>query len=80
MSTGTSTDLSFLFRDKRVEVTIAAGVGERESVLAVNSEPFKTWYRRCEEELDKKRIEIHSVEIQSIDVFGTRCVLLILTL
>ena len=67
--------LSFPFRGRQVPVSVAAGVPMEHAAQAVVSSPFCTWYQRCEQSgTDKKRIDIHSVEIQSVDMFGARCV------
>jgi len=68
--------LSFNFRGRKVPVTSNASISSEDAAKAVESEPFKTWYRRCERAKGNKKIEIHSVEIQSIDMFGARYVLL----
>lgn len=63
--------LSFPFREGRVPVTHAAGVSRRLALAALQSQPFVTWYTRCENSRrNGKTIEIHSVEIQSVDMFG----------
>jgi hypothetical protein len=81
--------LSFPFRGRRVPVTYAASVPLEHARLAVESSIFQTWYRNCEQSSssssssshggddqdNNKRIEIHGVEIQSVDMFGARCVL-----
>jgi ADP-sugar diphosphatase len=66
-------DLSFPFRGRRVPVTKSDGVTTNDATLSVDSDPFKTWYLNCERETkDNKSIEIHSVELQSVDLFGAR--------
>jgi hypothetical protein len=65
--------LSFPFRGRQVPVTYqAAAVPVEHARLAVTSTIFQTWYRNCEKSQGDKRIEIHGVEIQSVDLFGTR--------
>jgi hypothetical protein len=63
--------LSFIFRGKKVPVTHPA-VDRAQAQMAVASEPFTQWYQRCEKPQGQKQIEIHSVEIQSVDMFGPR--------
>jgi hypothetical protein len=63
--------LFFTFRGKKVPVTHPA-VDLVQAQMAVASEPFTKWYRRCEKPQGQKQIEIHSVEIQSVDLFGAR--------
>jgi hypothetical protein len=63
--------LSFTFRGKKVPVTHPA-VERTHAEMAVASEPFTKWYHRCEKPKGQKQIEIHSVEIQSVDMFGAR--------
>jgi hypothetical protein len=63
--------LSFTFRGKKVPVTHPA-VDRAQAQMAVASEPFTKWYQRCEKPQGRKQIEIHSVEIQSVDMFGAR--------
>jgi ADP-sugar diphosphatase len=69
-----TSSLFFSFRGRNVPVTVSAGVTDEEAAMAIASGPFTTWYQRCEEETDGKRIDIHSVEIQSVDLFGARVV------
>jgi hypothetical protein len=67
--------LSFPFRDRRVPVTFVSSVPFEHAQMALQSEPFITWYRRCERVTsNKKRLELHSVCIQSVDLFGARYV------
>lgn len=70
--------LSFEFRGRRIPVTVAAGVPVEHARRALVSKPFVTWYQRCEASSSgrrsSKRIEIHGVEIQSVDMFGARYV------
>ncbi len=65
-------ELSFLFRNRNVPVTILPSISSNVALLALDSELFKTWVKRCETEKDSKRIELHSVEIQHVDMFGSR--------
>lgn len=76
--------LSFPFRDRRVPVTVASSVPAAHAAAALQSQPFRSWYQRCEQQqhasdstasiAKNKHLEIHSVEIQSVDMFGARCV------
>lgn len=79
MATTTSDDknesknrLSFTFRQSTVPVTYPASISQQVAQLAVDSEIFKTWVERCEREHQGKKISLHSVEIQSVDLFGPR--------
>lgn len=69
-------NLSFPFRGRQVPVTVSAVVSKEHATMAVSSDIFIDWYRSCEENNNtnnkKRQIEIHSVEIQSVDVFGAR--------
>ena len=95
--------LSFSFRGKLVPVTHGANVTAHEAALALQSEPFVNWYRRCEQSSSSSssfssfslhpdssdnhlptkkrtnRIDIQSVEIQSVDLFGARYVYMLST-
>jgi hypothetical protein len=67
--------LHFPFRGRLVPVTYHSPAVTREQAeLALRSGIFSTWYQRCEKEdaSNKRRIEIHGVEIQSVDLFGSR--------
>ena len=64
--------LSFPFRARHVPVTFHPSLSRKAAEMAVASEPFTTWYRRCEKPQGLQQIEIHSVEIQSVDLFGAR--------
>jgi hypothetical protein len=65
-------NLSFSFRDQQIPVSYLSSISSATAKLALNSHLFKTWVTRCEKENDGKRIEINSVEIQHVDMFGTR--------
>lgn len=66
-------DLSFPFRDRRVPVNYVSSVTAEQAKMAILSEPFITWYKRCEKvSTSNKRLELHSVTIQSVDLFGAR--------
>eukprot|EP00934_Nitzschia_sp_Nitz4_P001405 Nitzschia sp. Nitz4//scaffold12_size214221//78391//81058//NITZ4_001496-RA/size214221-augustus-gene-0.6-mRNA-1//1//CDS//3329535008//1405//frame0 len=62
-------DFCFEFRDKSVSITSL--VPEKETQLALKSEIFQTWVRRCQQVQGSKRIELEHVEIQSVDMFGS---------
>lgn len=64
--------LSFTFRGRQVPVTYPSTLSREQAQQAILSEPFQVWYKRCERTVDDKRIEIHRVEIQSVDFFGAR--------
>ena len=87
-TSGSPPTLSFPFRGRNVPVTYAASVPLEHARLAMESSIFQIWYRNCElsssssshgdsgtdDQDNNKRIEIHGVEIQSVDMFGARCV------
>ena len=67
--------LSFPFRDRRVPVSYVSSVTTEQAIMAIQSEPFISWYRRCEKtnrNNNSKQLEIHSVIIQGVDMFGSR--------
>ena len=68
------TVLSFPFRDRRVPVTYVSSVTREQAQMAIQTDLFASWYRRCEKvsPINNKRLELHSVCIQSIDFFGAR--------
>jgi hypothetical protein len=72
-----SDELGFPFRGTRVPVTHHASLSRTIAMAAVQSDPFVTWYKRCEKPQNGKSIEIDSVEIQSVDMFGPRYVRLL---
>lgn len=65
-------DLSCLFRGKEIPVSFSASVTREIAVKALESENFCTWRDRCEATNNEKRLELHSVEIQNVDMFGPR--------
>lgn len=65
-------DLSFIFRDQRIPVSFSSSVSPEIAQSALASDLFRTWLKRCEKEKDGKRLELHSVEIQHVDMFGPR--------
>lgn len=71
-SNESSPPLSFAFRERSIPVTYHPSLTEDLAKLALESEPFQTWRQRCEQIHNHKRIEIHSVEIQSVDLFGKK--------
>lgn len=64
--------LSFTFRGRAIPVTFSSSISREEAELAVESEVFRNWSKRCEKENDGKRLEINSVELQNVDMFGPR--------
>jgi hypothetical protein len=71
--------LCFPFRDRRVPVSYLSSVTAREAAMAIQSEPLTSWYRRFEkvshdDGSDCKLLELHSVVIQRVDLFGERYV------
>jgi hypothetical protein len=64
--------ISFQFRGRTVPVSHVESVTRDEAVLAVHSSCFQNWVSRCEIPHGDKQIEIHSVLIQSVDLFGAR--------
>ena len=67
-----ASSLSFRFRDKDVPVRYPSAISDDTAKLALKSEIFVEWYNRCEKKHGDKQIEIHSVELQSVDMFGPR--------
>jgi hypothetical protein len=66
--------LFFEYKGKKVPVTVSPGVAQADAIKALESEIFTRWHRRCEKQHDKNGnyIQIHGVEIQSVDIFGAR--------
>ena len=62
-------ELCFQWSGKRIPVTHPS-IDRELALRAIESEQFKTWCTRCETTRNNKRIEIHGVEIQSVDLFG----------
>jgi hypothetical protein len=73
-TTTTGKALTFLFRGRNIPATFSEAVRPEVASLALRSEIFCTWRDRCEQEHEEKRLELHSVEIQSVDLFGPRYV------
>ena len=65
-------ELRFKFRNQNVPVSFLSSVSREVAQLALESEVFQTWSKRCEAEKEGRRIEMHSVEIQHVDLFGPR--------
>ena len=65
-------EINFVFRNRVVPVTVLPSVSPTVAQAALDSELFKTWCKRCEGEKDGKRIEVESLEIQNVDMFGPR--------
>jgi hypothetical protein len=73
MTSSTSDNaLEFEFRGAKVPVTFVSSIRPEVAQWALESEIFLVWSKRCEKEHGTKRLELHSVEIQSVDLFGTR--------
>jgi type II secretory pathway component PulM len=72
--TSTTADevLGFQFRDKQIPVTRLTSVNRETAQLALESQVFQEWVRRCEQGKQEQRLEIHTVEIQNVDMFGKR--------
>jgi len=65
--------LTFQFREKIVPVTFHASIAPEVAKMATTCEPFQTWVKNCEQpSTDGRMIDIRSVEIQSVDLFGKR--------
>ena len=64
-------NLSFTFRDEEVPVTYASSVPLDHAKKALESEAFTNWVQNASRVRDKnKSLRIHSVELQSVDMFG----------
>jgi integral membrane sensor domain MASE1 len=71
------------FRTGRIPVTYSpAVVSHATAQLALASVPFRSWLKRCERKRsnDNKCLDVHSIELQSVDLFGTRYVVPYLSL
>eukprot|EP00980_Cylindrotheca_fusiformis_P030354 scaffold24680_cov113-Cylindrotheca_fusiformis.AAC.7 len=64
--------LSFLFKGRRISASYANNISPETASLALESEVFRTWRDRCEKSYGDKELDLHSVEIQSVDLFGPR--------
>lgn len=73
-----SQTLSFPFRGQAITVTHVSSVSLEQAKMAIGSVLFRSWYQRCEQSMKQQQdgksqhIDIHGVEIQSVDVFGAR--------
>jgi hypothetical protein len=80
-------NLTFSFRGNQVPVTWSAAVTPEVAEMTIQSKPFQTWVKRCQRASNEnhsirliqdthqeptRRIDIESVEIQSVDLFGAR--------
>lgn len=63
-------NLSFTFRDQEVPVTYASSVPAEHAKKALQSEPFTNWVQNASRVRGNKKLQIHSVELQSVDMFG----------
>ena len=62
---------SFTFRDEEVPVTYASSVPLDHAKKALESEAFTSWVQNASRVRDNnKSLQIHSVELQSVDMFG----------
>ena len=66
--------LSFDFHGYKVPVTVVSTVTPVEARMALECPQFKAWVARCERDYEHKLLKMHSVELQSVDPFGNRCV------
>jgi len=61
------------FRGGKVKVTHGPGVTRREAYMAAESPQVANWVRNLEKSAeDGRRIVLHSVEVQGVDLFGAR--------
>ena len=74
MADSNDDSLSVPFRGRKVPVTYSLAVSRQHAEMVIASEPFQSWLQRCEKGNSKKRLEVHSIEIQSVDLFGPRYV------
>jgi len=65
-------NLSFPFRDRNVPVSFLPSISPDVAQQALESEIFRIWYKRCEKENGGRKIALHSVELQHVDMFGPR--------
>jgi diketogulonate reductase-like aldo/keto reductase len=63
-------NLSFLFRDNEVPVTYTSSVPADHAIKALQSEAFTNWVLNASRIRGNKKLQIHSVELQSVDMFG----------
>lgn len=65
--------ISFQFRGKDVPVTYHSSVGRTAASMAVESKPFRDWVANISRVREGDRaMEVHGVEVQSVDMFGPR--------
>ena len=64
--------LCCLFRGKEIPVTHPPNISGETVRLALSSPIFTRWLANCERSQDGKRLDLHGVELQSVDLFGTR--------
>ncbi|CAB9513912.1 diketo-D-gluconic acid reductase [Seminavis robusta] len=67
--------LSFSFRGQSVPVTWSAAVSLEQANMTLVSKPFRNWVQRIESSKSspgQRQIQIESVELQSVDMFGAR--------
>jgi len=63
--------LTISFKGGKIAVTYPS-VSKEHAEKAIDSAIFKRWKERCEKGVENKSINIKSVEIQSVDMFGPR--------
>lgn len=59
----------FEWKGKQIPVTHPT-VDEELARKALDSVPFRDWAKRCAKENGEKKIDLRSVEIQNVDLFG----------
>lgn len=71
-----SGSLSLDYCGRTIPVTYGPHISSEAAHAALASEPFQAWFRRCRrlKKNDRvvERLDIHSVELQSIDFFGSK--------
>ena len=78
MSTTPPEQLSFSFRGRQVPVTWSAAVTPKQAEMTLQSKPFRKWVHRIETSVTNhpgephRQVNIESVELQSVDIFGAR--------
>lgn len=71
-------ELSFAFRGRQVPVTWSAAVTPEQAKMTLESKPFRKWVQRIETSASshpgepRRYVNIESVELQSVDLFGAR--------
>ena len=68
--------LTVMFRGNEIPVSWSSAVTRDEAVKGLASEPFQTWLQRCMHGTGNttQQLCVHSIEIQSVDMFGPRFV------